>query len=269
MNLPFSFGRKQFLGLYVVLVAVLAVVKHCVVDPAAERVATVAAVAPLPTDSISVRSRQNDTLVGAPRRRLRLVDAEGRPVRNRVTSVPSYKDCFPDLNDVQLATAERLGVPPVKDRAEAARNKQNLVCIDDNPFFHVQKLHHSVPYLVPRAANLLTDIARTFLDSLATKGIPFHKIIVTSVLRTEDDVDRLRNFNQNASEQSCHRYGTTFDISYNRYFTVEDPDGPERRRVRNDTLKWILSEVLLVLRQQGKCYVKYEVKQGCFHITAR
>ena len=46
MNLPFSFGRKQFLGLYVVLVAVLAVVKHCVVDPAAERVATVAAVAP-------------------------------------------------------------------------------------------------------------------------------------------------------------------------------------------------------------------------------
>ena len=269
MNLPFSFGRKQFLGLYVVLVAVLAVVKHCVVDPAAERVATVAAVAPLPTDSISVRSRQNDTLVGAPRRRLRLVDAEGRPVRNRVTSVPSYKDCFPDLNDVQLATAERLGVPPVKDRAEAARNKQNLVCIDDNPFFHVQKLHHSVPYLVPRAANLLTDIARTFLDSLATKGIPFHKIIVTSVLRTEDDVDRLRNFNQNASEQSCHRYGTTFDISYNRYITVEAPDGPERRRVRNDTLKWILSEVLHDLRQQGKCYVKYEVKQGCFHITAR
>lgn len=269
MNLPFSFGRKQFLGLYVVLVAVLAVVKHCVVDPAAERVATVAAVAPLPMDSISVRSRHNDTLVGAPRRRLRLVDAEGRPVRNRVTSVPSYKDCFPDLNDVQLATAERLGVPPVKDRAEAARNKQNLVCIDDNPFFHVQKLHHSVPYLVPRAANLLTDIARTFLDSLATKGIPFHKIIVTSVLRTEDDVDRLRNFNQNASEQSCHRYGTTFDISYNRYITVEAPDGPERRRVRNDTLKWILSEVLHDLRQQGKCYVKYEVKQGCFHITAR
>ena len=157
----------------------------------------------------------------------------------------------------------------MKDRAEAARNKQNLVCIDDNPFFHVQKLHHSVPYLVPRAANLLTDIARTFLDSLATKGIPFHKIIVTSVLRTEDDVDRLRNFNQNASEQSCHRYGTTFDISYNRYITVEDPDGPERRRVRNDTLKWILSEVLHDLRQQGKCYVKYEVKQGCFHITAR
>ena len=269
MNLPFSFGRKQFLGLYVVLVAVLAVVKHCVVDPAAERVATVAAAAPLPMDSISVRSRQNDTLVGAPRRRIRLVDAEGRPVRNRVTSVPSYKDCFPDLNDVQLATAERLGVPPVKDRAEAARNKHNLVCIDDKPFFPVQKLHHSVPYLVPRAANLLTDIARTFLDSLATKGIPFHKIIVTSVLRTEDDVDRLRNFNQNASEQSCHRYGTTFDISYNRYITVEDPDGPERRRVRNDTLKWILSEVLHDLRQQGKCYVKYEVKQGCFHITAR
>lgn len=99
--------------------------------------------------------------------------------------------------------------------------------------------------------------------------MPFHKLIITSVLRTEDDVTRLRNFNTNASSQSCHRYGTTFDISYNRYVTVEDPDGPERRRVRNDTLKWILSEVLYDQRMLGTCYVKYEVKQGCFHVTAR
>ena len=56
-------------------------------------------------------------------------------------------------------------------------------------------------------------------------------------------------------------------MCYTRYKTVQDPDGPARRQVRNDTLKWVLSEVLNDIRLQKRCYVKYEVKQGCFHIT--
>lgn len=42
-----------------------------------------------------------------------------------------------------------------------------------------------------------------------------------------------------------------------------------RREVRSDTLKWVLSEVLRDMREQGRCYIKYEVKQGCFHMTVR
>lgn len=128
---------------------------------------------------------------------------------------------------------------------------------------------HSIPYLVPRASHLLSMISRNYLDSLYIKGIPLHKIIVSSVLRTEDDVARLTQRNGNASEQSCHRFGTTFDICYNRYTTVSPPNGPERRAVQNDTLKWVLSEVLRDIREQELCYIKYEVKQGCFHITVR
>ena len=116
---------------------------------------------------------------------------------------------------------------------------------------------------------MLSDIGRNFLDSLYVKGIPLHRIIVSSILRTEDDVQRLRRRNGNASEQSCHRYGTTFDIAYNRYSTVSHPDGPECRAVRNDTLKWVLSQVLRDLRADSACYVKHERKQGCFHITVR
>ena len=101
------------------------------------------------------------------------------------------------------------------------------------------------------------------------KGVPFHKLIVTSVLRSQEDVVKLRRRNGNATENSCHLYGTTFDICYNRYKTVEDPDGPARRLVRNDTLKWVLSEVLRDKREEGRCYIKYEVKQGCFHMTVR
>ena len=89
------------------------------------------------------------------------------------------------------------------------------------------------------------------------------------MLRSQDDVAKLRRRNGNATENSCHLYGTTFDICYNRYKTVEAPDGPHRRMVQNDTLKWVLSEVLRDMRQQERCFIKYEVKQGCFHMTVR
>jgi hypothetical protein len=77
-----------------------------------------------------------------------------------------------------------------------------------------------------------------------------------------EDVSRLQHHNPNATENSCHLYGTTFDICYNRY-------QPIGREVRNDTLKWVLSEVLRDKRQENRCYIKYEVKQGCFHLTVR
>ena len=195
--------------------------------------------------------------------------ADGRPHKSRIYSVSSFKACFPDSNSAQMADARRYGVTPVKDRTEAEQRMKELVYMGSNPYYHVDRLNSSIPYLVPRAAVLLQDIGRAYFDSLQIKGIPLHKIIVTSVLRTRDDVARLRNRNGNATENSCHLYGTTFDICYNRYKTVEDPDGPARRAVRNDTLKWVLSEVLNDARKQGLCYVKYERKQGCYHITVR
>lgn len=188
---------------------------------------------------------------------------------HRINSVPSYKEAFPDTNSVQLSAAQKWGVTPVKNREDAESRKRELVYMAQSPYYHVDPLYSSIPYLVPRAAVLLQDIGQAFYDSLYVKGVPFHKFIVTSVLRSQDDVAKLRHRNQNATENSCHLYGTTFDICYNRYKTVEDPDGPVRRMVRNDTLKWVLSEVLRDMREQGRCYIKYEVKQGCFHMTVR
>lgn len=188
---------------------------------------------------------------------------------HRIRSVPDYLKAFPDSNDLQLSAAERWGVSPVKNRANAEARKRELVYIGSNPYYRVDPLHQSIPYLVPHAALLLQDIGQAFFDSLQMKGVPLHRFIVTSVLRTEEDVARLRRFNKNATERSCHLFGTTFDITYNRYETVEDPDGPHRREVNNDTLKWILSEVLRDQRDQNRCYIKYEKKQPCFHITVR
>lgn len=197
----------------------------------------------------------------------RLLD-DGSPA-HRILSVASYQEAFPDDNDTQLSAARHWGVKPVKNREDAEHRKDELVYISASPYYDVDPLHQSIPYLVPRAAVLLQDIGQAFFDSLYVKGLPLHKVIVTSVLRTQDDVARLRRFNGNATENSCHLYGTTVDICYNRYKTVEAPDGPSLRQVRNDTLKYVLSEVLRDMRHQQRCYVKYEVKQGCFHLTVR
>jgi uncharacterized protein YcbK (DUF882 family) len=196
--------------------------------------------------------------------------SDGTRVKNKIYSVASYTNTFPDLQEVQFEAARKYGVPPIQNREEAEKKKKQLVYIGSNPYYKIDDaMTSSIPYLVPRAQVLLHDISRTFLDSLAIKGIPLHKIIVSSVLRTEEDVEKLRRHNGNASEQSCHRFGTTIDICYNRFETVSNPDEEPRRSVRSDSLKWVLSEVLRDFREAGRCYVKYEVKQGCFHITTR
>jgi len=197
------------------------------------------------------------------------VKAVDKSKYHRILSVPSYAEAFPDTNSVQLEAARQWGVSPVANRRDAEARKRELVYIDASPYYHVDPLHSSIPYLVPRAAVLLQDIGQAFYDSLYVKGVPLHRIIVTSVLRTKEDVQRLRRRNGNATENSCHLYGTTFDICYNRYQTVSDPRGPKRRQVRNDTLKWVLSEVLRDMRESNRCFIKYEVKQGCFHMTVR
>ena len=195
-------------------------------------------------------------------------DKNGKEVKHRIFSVPHFGNTFPDQQDVQILAANKHGVNPVQNREEAEHSKGKLVYVGSNPFFYVDKLNNSIPYLVPKASVLLQDIGRAYFDSLQIKGIPLHKIIVTSILRTKDDVAKLRTRNGNATENSCHLYGTTFDVCYNRYKQIQTRQQP-RRQVQNDTLKWVLSEVLRDMRDRNRCLVKYEVKQGCFHITVK
>lgn len=186
-----------------------------------------------------------------------------------IRGVVSYKRSFPDLNDKHLEVAKTVGIRPLEDREEAESMKEKLTHITDNEFYVVDSLAHSIPYLVPRASALLDTIGSNFLDSLAAKGLNPNQVIVTSVLRTQSDVKRLRRRNGNASANSAHCFGATFDVSWKRFKKVEDENGRPLQDVGSDTLKLVLSEVLRDLRQAEKCYIKYELKQGCFHITAR
>ena len=272
--------KNIFLGLCGGIVAVLGVVRFAypeVTRPGGEATDTLAEVAEPEQEIIALEQKEEEPeqkiVQGKPIQEelLKLTTTpDGRVKWHPVRSVPSYAQCFPDVQDVQIVAARRWGVDPVRDRVEAEHRREELVYVGASPLYCIDnRMTHSIPYLVPRASHLLSLIGRSYMDSLYIKGIPLHRIIVSSVLRTEDDVTRLKQRNGNASEQSCHRFGTTFDICYNRFSTVSPPGEPERRAVQNDTLKWVLSEVLRDIREQGLCYIKYEVKQGCFHVTVR
>ena len=266
------FKRRYFLVFFFCAVLVLYILKNCY-DNSSETfqmlVEQKQQTAVLSKDTVLWHAQMVDSIMHAPRNTVRLIDKEGKPVKNRVTSVSDFKTCFPDVNPIQLATAEKLGINTTQDRDEAHSQKSALVYVGDNPYFTLADLTHSIPYLVPRASLLLEHIGRAFIDSLSTKGLPFHKIKVTSVLRTQQDVQRLRRHNKNATENSCHLYGTTFDISYNEFEPVNGMDGTPKPMSNPVVMKSILAEVLEDLREQGLCYVKYEYKQSCFHITAR
>ena len=177
-----------------------------------------------------------------------------------------YNKVFNDRNDTQLTAARKNGIPEILSREDADAHKEKLVKIQTCQWYKVDSLTHSIPYLVPKAAELLETIGKSFQDSLKAQGVDSYRIIVTSVLRSRADVKKLRRTNANASENSAHRHGTTFDITYIRFNRFND-DYPYD--IPKEQLKHILAEVLRDLRNEKKCYIKYEVRQGCFHITVR
>ena len=134
-----------------------------------------------------------------------------------------------------------------------------MVEVSSNSLYYVRVLSHCFAFLVPKAEILLADIARDFQTISGTNS----RLEVTSILRTKEDISKLQKVNVNATSNSCHCYATTFDISYARFkIDVLHPK-------TNAELRDALSQAVSNLRKQGRCYVKFEKKQKCYHITVR
>ena len=176
----------------------------------------------------------------------------------------SYNRDFNDLNDVHMEAAVKYGIKPAANRDEAEKLKKKMKEIKTCDYYELADLSHSIPYLVSPAAKLLEDIGKNFQDSLISHNASLYKIKVTSVTRTVEDVSKLRKRNSNSSENSAHRYGTTFDVSWAKFVKVDEKDTLE---IDNDRLKMVLAMVLRDLKKEERCLVKHERKQGCFHIT--
>lgn len=186
--------------------------------------------------------------------------------RTIVQDHTNYSELFNDVQKRQIVAAQKYGITPLKDRtaADEAIKSGNLVKLTNCKSYKLAPMGYSIPYLTENANMVLEKIGTNFRDSLSSKGLCDNKIIVTSVLRTDADVERLMKYNSVAVKNSAHRYATTFDISYTRFA----PAGLNLKTTKGD-LKKVLGEVLRDLRNEKLCYVKYEKSQGCFHITVR
>lgn len=175
-----------------------------------------------------------------------------------------YAKMFGDVNDTHLEKAREVGLKKIPEKRDNI-NTSLLTRIEDSDYLVLDELRYSVPYLTGNAARELNHIARAFHDSLARKQFPLYKLVVSSVLRTEEDVTRLRKSgNPNASDNSAHCFGTTFDITYTRYHRDVETD----EFMQPFELTKVLAEVLRDEKAAGRILAKYEKKEHCFHITA-
>ncbi len=186
----------------------------------------------------------------------------GRRLRTYFKGI--YGREFKDLNDVHLNSAMSIGIEPISDIFSVWKIDKPIEKIETCREYYVEELTHSLPYLVSDAATLLREIGQRFNDTLNVRGGGYYRIKVTSVLRTPASIKRLRRRNRNATKSSAHQYGTTFDISYRKFIC----DSVNIPRTQED-LKGLLAEILQDLKEEGRCYVKHERRQGCFHITTR
>ena len=190
-------------------------------------------------------------------------DIEGRTFMDNNAAVRSQFH-FKDHNTTSVEMAKQIGIEPCDNREEAEKKVKKLNYIESNRYYLVDNLKHSIPYLGDGAKDLLYDIGRMFQKRLRKQGYREHRIIVTSILRTREDIARLQKVNGNAVRNSAHMYGTTFDLSYSRFNRID----MEGNIVDNTTMANILGEVLSELRDEGRCRVIYERNQHCFHVMS-
>lgn len=174
----------------------------------------------------------------------------------------NYRLVFNDSNYVHHQEAEKVGINPLTDLWSHWNNTRPLAKVVSCKDFYVEPLNYSRPFLVESAKAMLHEIGRRFNDSVAARGGGAYRLKVTSVLRTPESIGRLRRRNVNAVDSSVHAFGTTIDISHSSFIC----DNDSLPRSVND-LKGVLSEVLYAMREEGKCKIKFEYKQPCFHIT--
>ena len=183
--------------------------------------------------------------------------------------VPSEGDkhlsvVFNDMQSRHLTVAKKnaFSSAPLQSRDSFSSKGQELRRIRSNRNYKVAHLTHSLPYLTPHTEEELRSIAKDFQVRNKQNGLPYSRILVTSLLRTAEDINRLRKVNANSTLDSPHLYGTTFDIAWSFY------QSPKRNSDGNQYLI-SLADVLKEHRDAGKIYVRYETKERCFHITVR
>src|SRR5664280_761772 len=173
------------------------------------------------------------------------------------------KDMLPDYNGESNVS----GISRCSNKRELLSKMRmgELFRIRDGRGYEVEDLSFSYPFLTKEGKTILKEIGKRFRKKVSATRLRGSDFKITSMTRTTEILIRLRKFNSNASVNSPHFYGNTFDISYVRFSSpkwfITDCD--------KYFLKEALAQVIWQLREEKKCWATYEIKQGCFHVVAR
>lgn len=195
-----------------------------------------------------------------------------------------------DKNATQVASAQSLGVQ-VSGQAEIDRMVQQgrLVPLGDSTEYWILRgMDHAAPYVTPDTRAMLEDLGRRFHARLDRAGLPRYRMKITSAIRTaEAQVDLRKTNSYAASTTSAHQFGTTVDVSHERFAVPAGPRagggaaaapvagawdleaemleevGKEHARA----LQAELGRALTELRSAGAIHVMMENKQPVYHFT--
>ena len=180
------------------------------------------------------------------------------------------KDFSRKLNDRVVdysASAKLNGIKVCRDEKELKRriSEGKLVKVKSGNNYIVEKMTFSYPCVTKDGKILLDEIARRLREKASQKGLSGVRFFITSMTRKADNIKSLRRYNHNASSNSPHLYGNTFDISYKRFIA--------RKWILTNCdkkfLKEALAEVIMQLRTENKCWATYEKVQNCYHVVVR
>lgn len=224
-----------------------------------------------------------------------------------IQNTPIYSDFANDKIEKELRTyllMEHLSVAhngkyseiKNEDELKQAVKKEELVFVEsgtDDPVFF-----YNVPakyrYLRNFTKKGLWGLCEAFQEHLpqtlkgGNKGIQV-KLAISSAVRPASYQKSLRNKNTNASFESTHSYGISFDIFYDDFYVSIDPDGETKKPGKEDAnplvnairkqhgfslgnslrrqFQTVLAKTLLDLQHQHKLYAIQEKNQKCYHVT--
>ena len=180
-------------------------------------------------------------------------------------------DRYKDLNAVHLKHAMKNGIQPFKKNkdfhAQIAEmvDKGQLVKIKNARNYQVERLIYSHPYLTLEGKKFLNDLGKRFQEKLNANDMGTYAFQISSLLRTEENQRGLSRSNKNASANSSHLYGTTFDIAYDS--VIKKPLPWMKVQMADPKAIKLLSEAIGELRDEGRCVAVTERQEKCFHIT--
>lgn len=198
--------------------------------------------------------------------------------RARALGAREVAELRQDKNAEQIATAQRLGirVGGEGNRERLVREGRLVALGDSTAWWILRGMDHSVPYVTPDARAMLEQLGRRFHARLDGLGLPRYRMKVTSALRTDETQAELRRINSYASQTvSAHEFGTTVDVSHERFAApaglaggeleaeLLDDVGKEHAKV----LQAELGRALAGMRDAGALHVMMENKQPVYHMT--